>query len=231
MTAPSQPTSDRRTSARVPHRVRAVLATRLGEVTADVIDISEGGLGIEITGELRAHDFVRVLLPLAPDDESSDWVDPDALVAQVQDKTGSGRTRVGLSFFRLPPAILRRIAACIANRPKTPSAVRPPTAESERPTPAATVPPPASTAATRELPKAASIPAPARNTAPPPDDDALKATPIPFPKPAPVTSPASTSTPLHIPRTSARELRALFHEAVASLEVDNGDKQKNKTSK
>lgn len=207
----STPTSDRRESLRVPYRVRAVLSSRLGEVSAEVVDISVGGLAIEITGELRIFDFVRVLLPLASDDDA-EWIDPDALVARVHGKAGPGRSRLGLTFFELPPATLRRIAACVANnRLHEPPAVAVPAArvEPERPRPATMTPPPASSAATRELPKAAPAPAKRRSATPKRE-----------------TAPTPKAPPLHIPRTSARELRTLFHDAVASLEEDTDRKNK-----
>lgn len=230
MAPPSQPTSDRRASARVPHRVRAVLSTRLGEVAAEVVDLSVGGVGVEITGELRASEFVRVLLPIAPEDDTSEWVDPDALVARVHGKTGSGRSRLGLSFFQLPPDTLRRIAACVAKRlDEAPSAPTPAArAEPKRPTPAATISAPqASKATTRELPKASPDATTARRATP-----KQETTPTPNPKTAPTPKPARAlkakdepkAPPLHIPRTSARELRDLFHEALASLEEDTGEK-------
>ncbi|MGH1347017.1 MAG: PilZ domain-containing protein [Nannocystales bacterium] len=232
MVPPSQPTSERRAFVRVPHRVRAILSTRLGEVAAEVVDLSEGGVGVEISGELRSSDFVRVLLPLAPGDDSSEWVDPDALVARVHGVTGSGRRRIGLSFFQLPADTLRRIAACVASglqaMPKPA-----PSPNRRRPAPAATTPPPSSKAITRELPKPG--PAPQRATALP----RRKASPAPKTgsarqsapaeaqtPPAAKPTPAPKTPPLHIPRTSARELRDLFHEALASLEEDTGGKKK-----
>ncbi len=211
----SQPSSERRASARVPHRVRAVLSTRVGEVAADVVDLSEGGLGVEISGELRDKEFVRVLLPLAADDETSKWVDPDALVARVHGTTSSGRSRLGLSFFQLPPETLRRIAACVASRltaPPTPAATVP--ARPQRPAPPTTPKQTkiASETPTRELPKASSQ-----------TQDAKPKQEVPPARKAPS---APKAPPLHIPRTSARELRDLFHEALASLEEDTGGKKK-----
>ena len=207
-----QPSSERRASARVPHRVRAVLSTRVGEVAADVVDISEGGIGVEINGELRDNEFVRVLFPLAPDDETSNWVDPDALVARVHGTTSSGRSRLGLSFFQLPPDTLRRIAACVASRlqPTAPAATIP--AAPKRIAPAATVPPSVSNTPTRELPKA-------RQEVPASTTPQREVAPVHQPPWVPKTP------PLHIPRTSARELRDLFHEALASLEEDTGGKK------
>lgn len=206
MAPPDQPTSERRASPRVPHPVRAILSTRLGEVTADVVDLSEGGLGIEISGELRHSDFVRVLLPLAPEDNTSEWIHPDALVARVHAAPGGERSRLGLSFFQLPAATLRRIAACVASglEPR-PDASR----NAAPPEPAVTAPAP-SKAITRELPKAAAAPDP------PATRSVTQASPPPTPK---------RDSPPHIPRTSARELRNLFHEALASLEEDTGRKK------
>lgn len=229
MAPPSQPNSERRASARVPHRVRAVLSTRLGEVTAEVIDLSVGGLGVEITGELRASEFVRVLLPIAPEDDTSEWVDPDALVARVHGKSGSGRSRLGLSFFQLPPDTLRRIAECVAKRvdepQPTPRQAAP--AKPKRPTPAATIAAPeASKATTRELPKARPVATTTQGATPSGSPrPAPKAAPTPDPARAPKAKQEPRTPPLHIPRTSARELRNLFHEALASLEEDNGRKK------
>ncbi len=226
MAPQSQPPFERRASARVPHRVRAILSTRLGEVAAEVVDLSAGGLGVEIMGELRASDFVRVLLPLAPDDDPSAWVDPDALVARVQTMTGSGRIRLGLSFFQLPPGTLRRIAACITKHMDEPRPAPRPTvrAAPKRPTPSATVAAPqASKATTRELPKAA--PVAATRAAPAPPTTTPKAVPKAVPKPAPRPSQEPKAPPLHIPRTSARELRNLFHEALAALEETKSGKK------
>lgn len=228
MAPPSQPSSDRRAFSRVPHRVRAVLSTRHGEVTAEVVDLSVGGLGVEITGELRNNDFVRILLPLAPDDDSSEWVDPDALVTGVHGTTASGQTRLGLSFFQMPKATLRRIAAIVAKRLEEQPKVRDtaPAPEPKRPTPAATVPPPASKATTRELPKVAPAAIPARSVTPKRNAPAKPKAPPAKPK-APPAKPKAP--PTHIPRTSARELRTLFHEALASLEEDGGGNKKKKS--
>ena len=126
MASRMKPAAERRAYDRVPHSARAVISTAHGELAANVVDLSAGGLGVETTHPLVPGEFVRVRLPLGSDDGEV-WVDPDALVVRVEPRPIHGKTRAGLSFYDLPADTLRRLVDSMspARRAPTPEPMRP----------------------------------------------------------------------------------------------------------
>ncbi len=117
------PDNERRAHPRVPHPTRAVLSTGRGELVADVFDVSVGGVGLDLEGDVHRGEFVRVRLPLQPEDDT-EWVDPDAVVVRVKPNAKTGRNTVGLSFHQLAADTKQEIAqrvAAAAPVPETPT--------------------------------------------------------------------------------------------------------------
>ncbi|MCR9160278.1 MAG: PilZ domain-containing protein [Nannocystaceae bacterium] len=98
---------ERRTHARVLHTARAVLSTGRGEFVGDVVDLSVGGLAVNLAANVRPGEFVRVRLPLQPGDDTQ-WIDPDAVVVRVAE--GPGYRTVGLSFHGLACGLREQLA-------------------------------------------------------------------------------------------------------------------------
>ena len=99
--------TERRAHARVTHVAQAVLSTGRGEFIGDVVDVSEGGLGVNVAANIHRGEFVRVRLPLRPHDDAH-WIDPDAVVVRVTERA-EHRT-LGLSFHGLPAPMREQLA-------------------------------------------------------------------------------------------------------------------------
>jgi len=113
--------TERRDFARAPHRASAVLATGHGDVPAEVVDVSVGGLGLRLTGTIFQGEFVRVRVQL-PTKDGLTWFDPDAVVSRVQQ--GARAAAVGLRFVDPPSVLQRALAARVSaylNGPTTPT--------------------------------------------------------------------------------------------------------------
>jgi|GEM_PF-2394638 len=231
-----KPGIERRAFERVPHNTRAVLSTGRGELVADVLDVSVGGIGMEVSGPVHSGEFVRVRLPLRPT-EDAEWIDPDALVVRAAPNPATGKNSVGLSFFGLPPVTLQLIADRVsasldasADGPPTPVALGPTPAATDTPAKA----PPARLAARtpvrhpptpRETPAARATPAPrpartgtqeAPRVRPPTTRELAAQRPTPKETPRPTPKESRRPTPRNTPRPTPREtLRPAPNESPA----------------
>lgn len=251
--APAQKQAlDRRAFTRVPHPARAVFSTGRGELEATVVDLSVGGVQLEVRGALEPGEFVRVRLPLSPGDETS-WVDPGALVARSRTHGHGGACTVGLSFLGLSPAVLRRLSNRVAEGLSAKHAIagaraaqraEPGTtnrAPKKMPASAKSAPRDAQriTATTGSEPLNHSAPAPSANEPPGGPDKRSRSSGVAqilarlFGRRSPRESPANgRALPLHAPtevaanQTSQAELRDLFRSAVASVKNEDAKSRK-----
>lgn len=241
MASPDKQALDRRAFARAPLGTRAVITTGRGEVAANVVDISVAGLRLEVATPLHRGEFVRIRMPLCPEEDGC-WIDPDALVVRSEPDLVTGGSKVGLSFVDLPSTTLRMLSkrvakslgeerasndAPLAHAPAAPAAdPRASRTRDHKPTPASQEPsPPPRPAAGADSEQIGlepmPHPAPADSEAPKPTSFGRllarlfgrRRAPDPPPEPPAEPPTAAPEAPL-----SRAELRDLFRSAVADVD-------------
>ena len=92
------------------HAGHTVLCTARDELSADVVDLSMGGICLFVRGVVRKGEFVRIRAPFS----GLESVELHAVVVRAHPTELPDHTVVGLSFLALPEAVVSRLAASVA---------------------------------------------------------------------------------------------------------------------